>query len=834
MNEENDNIYEKNKNKKDNEKELEKEKEKEKNEKEKKKNENAKSIINCNFENFMKKTCKFGIEYGFVESVKSIVIPKLIDILLNWFKKILKEKLLPQLLNRFDECFEKLGTHVIILQERYNIKDYMETFIKRIKYFFKIIIGIQIYVTPILKKAINNIKSGVESHEIISQFTEGLISITETKIIIPIKQFIDNIFGNNEKIQKFEFFEKIIEEGYKKVRNIGIKKYENIKDLAIKKKEQYKQNYLDKKKEICDLPDDLVKKYQEKKEELKKKYENLKKDIIDSTDQKIEYLKKINLTKEFQNIMKNLELVINKKLNEIKEKAKNKIDIISLKIPNFFNIFINFIDDILKLNFGTYDEYKIDILEHINTFILEVESGNIDLKQKNENGDEIDKDIKELLINHLNQRLNIKSTKISEIIEYLYKNRLNALINKRINIIISYGQKKFNIIKKYYEPILNIIKEYFSILKQNAVEIIGDCKSTINNGIDSLFEYFINYINSILNKANVLDFYLKKLDKDITISKDFKNNLLETIKSLKEKSISELSIKFENEMKELEKKLDEKVEKIKEKSNKEINKLVDKYENKIFGKINNIIKNVGEEEKMTKEDDTKKDNHKKDKNNKIKKEINIEKEKKENKKNKENNNKGNEKKDPSEFEKFDNKVNKIGKIIDNKICGQSLKIEEKLINIVKNSQAREYLKMRFSEDVEKKKFDDFFKSIENAKNKGKKYLESDKIKNKCKKLDLCLEKIKNSKIEKTINFIDGFNVKKANTIVDEINNILPLLDSTRKEDFRDNAKKLIEDYIYKCYENYLEPKIKELVIGLSKELIDTIQKNRNKKKKSNK
>jgi len=158
-------------------------------------------------------------------------------------------------------------------------------------------------------------------------------------------------------------------------------------------------------------------------------------------------------------------------------------------------------------------------------------------------------------------------------------------------------KKKFNIIKKYYEPILNIIKEYFSILKQNAVEIIGDCKSTINNGIDSLFEYFINYINSILNKANVLDFYLKNIDKDITISKDFKNNLLETIKSLKEKSISELSIKFENEMKELEKKLDEKVEKIKEKSNKEINKLVDKYENKIFGKINNIIKTLEKKRK---------------------------------------------------------------------------------------------------------------------------------------------------------------------------------------------------------------------------------------------
>ena len=52
---------------------------------------------------------KFSANYGIKEVIKSILMPKLIDILLNWFKNILNEKLLPPLLDKFDEKFENLG-----------------------------------------------------------------------------------------------------------------------------------------------------------------------------------------------------------------------------------------------------------------------------------------------------------------------------------------------------------------------------------------------------------------------------------------------------------------------------------------------------------------------------------------------------------------------------------------------------------------------------------------------------------------------------------------------------------------------------------------------------
>ena len=141
--------------------------------------------------------------------------------------------------------------------------------------------------------------------------------------------------------------------------------------------------------------------------------------------------------------------------------------------------------------------------------------------------------------------------------------------------------------------------------------------------------------------------------------------------------------------------------------------------------------------------------------------------------------------------------------------------------------------MKFCDDLDKKKFDDFFKSIEGKKNKVKNFIESDKVKGKCEKLDIYLRKIPNSKIEKTINFIDEFNVKKANEILDEISTIAPLLDSNNQEEFKENAKKLVEEWIFKCYENYLEPKIKELIINLSRKAVDAIQKHINEKNKKN-
>ena len=105
-----------------------------------------------------------------------------------------------------------------------------------------------------------------------------------------------------------------------------------------------------------------------------------------------------------------------------------------------------------------------------------------------------------------------------------------------------------------------------------------------------------------------------------------------------------------------------------------------------------------------------------------------------------------------------------------------------LINIAKNSQVREYLKMRFSDDLDKKKFDDFFQSIDDKKNRIRNFVNSNSIKSKCKTIDTYLKKIPNSNIEKTINFIDEFNVDKANEIIDEINKITPLLVPASKEE----------------------------------------------------
>ena len=138
--------------------------------------------------------------------------------------------------------------------------------------------------------------------------------------------------------------------------------------------------------------------------------------------------------------------------------------------------------------------------------------------------------------------------------------------------------------------------------------------------------------------------------------------------------------------------------------------------------------------------------------------------------------------------------------------------------------------MKFSEEIDKKQFDDFFKFIEETKEKEKKLFESQKLKDNCKKLDKCLIKIANSeKTQKIINFIEKFNVKKGNQILEEINKLTPLLEIEYKEQFRDRLKLLIQKEIFLCYEKFLEPKLKEQVINISKELFDAIDGMINKK-----
>ena len=732
--------------------------------------------------------CKYTLQFGVKEGFKIIIIPRFIDALSDWFKNILNTKLLPLLLERFNQCFELLGTHLIILQKKYNIKNYIDNLLDKITKFFDIICGIQKLIIPYLKEAMKKAKEeGVDTLKIISDFIDQLIFKVDN-IIKPIKEFIDKVFDGNEKIEVYKLYENIIVEGYKKARKIGIEKYQKIKNIANDKYIETKKEYLDKRKEICNLPDELEQKFKEQKEELIKKYQELRDNIIISTNEKIENLKKMNLEKEFKEFFRNLKDNIINQLNEIKDEAKNKITSITSKIPNFFDNFTNLIDEIIGLNFGPFNEKKIDISEHIMNFILEIVSGNIEIQYKNENEEVILEDAKKLLINYLNEKLNINAKDILELVEYLFKNGLKSILFGKINnLIINYASKKLEILKSYYEPTLTMIRRYFITFKGDISNFINKCNDKIKGKIDYL-DYFIKYINNIFQNKYLYELYYM-IEENILIYKDFKNSLLDEINQLKNKLINNLSNELEKKTNELYEKIinDNKYKEFKEKSKKTINEIVDKTENKVFGYINNIIMDKDEKNK-TKKSKTKKNNKE------------------------------------SEFDKFDKN---IGNIIDNKICLKASELERQLIKYTKSidNQAQDYLKLKFSNKVDKKKIDVFFKSIEILKEKKSKIVESEKIKNNFKKLDNTLLKVANSQeLEKGINFIDGINIKLANKILVEIKNISSLLEVRNKEEFRDNIKQLIKEKIYQCYEKYLEPKIKDLVIKTGEEIVETIAK----------
>ena len=196
---------------------------------------------------------------------------------------------------------------------------------------------------------------------------------------------------------------------------------------------------------------------------------------------------------------------------------------------------------------------------------------------------------KELLIEYLNKKLEIEGKNATEIIEHLFKNRLNIILMKRINSAIDLGQNHFDKIKKYYEPIMKLIKGYFETFKEGAVSLINNYKNKVNEKVDIFFENSFEIITCFFEKVNILDLYLKKLN-NITISKKFKNDFLETAKLLRDKAVSKISNEFEEKMRELESKIGEKVNDLKEKSKSKINELVDEYEDIFFGKINDIIK----------------------------------------------------------------------------------------------------------------------------------------------------------------------------------------------------------------------------------------------------
>ena len=152
-------------------------------------------------------------------------------------------------------------------------------------------------------------------------------------------------------------------------------------------------------------------------------------------------------------------------------------------------------------------------------------------------------------------------------------------------------------------------------------------------------------------------------------------------------------------------------------------------------------------------------------------------------------------------------------------------MEQKLIKYVTkiDEQSQEYLKLKFGNKIDKKNFDFLFNSINTLKEKKDQFLNSEGVKNNLNKVNDTLLKIAESEhLEKAVNFIDKFDIKLANEIVEEIESITPLLEEKTKEDFRDNIKKLIIEKINKYYEKFLEPQLKELVINTGKDIFDKI------------
>ena len=787
----------------------------------------AKSIIEKgNLDIILKETCKFGLEYGIKEGAKSVIIPKLVNVLSNWFRSVLKDKLLPKLLDKFDEFFEMFGERVIELQVKYNIKNYMDKVLYSIEISFHYITAIKTFIIPTLKETINDIKKDkkqINTHQIICEFNEKLIKLGEEKVFTPIKNFINNIFADKNDINKYQLYEKIIEEGYAKVRKLGIEKYKEYKSNVKQKCEESKTMYLDKKKEICDLPDILVKKYNDKKEEYIKLYNEKKTKFIETTDKIINDLKKNNLITEFNNIMRKIKNYIFQKLNDIQNIAKESIQKISSIIPNCFENLIGLIDAVLNLNFGSFDENKINICEYILNFLIQIESGNIKLTKKNEKEEEVYEDGKELLINYLNQQLNIEKKNIIEIIEYLLKNGLKSILIRQINKVINYGKKQFAEIKKLYEPMLKLIKDKCLILKQNFSNFIDEYKGKLNNNIETVFEFLIKFLISKYKLTNVLDYFLKKN----IFSENYQNELLEYIQTFKNDKISELTSKFEEEMKKLNHKIDKKVQELKIQSKTQIKKIVNKTEKKVFGYLNKALKDIKEEEEKKNEEDEKY----------IKKEKVTEEEEKEKAKEKidknsqKDKNKKEKKKKISEFDVFDKSMNEIGNKIDKKICENASKLENKFINCVKKCDIRKKVQKKFSEEIGNKTFNDFFNKIEVLKGKEKNFIESKNIKDKCGKLDKFVNKVIYSKhTERAINFIDEFDVENAKNILDGAKVFSNLLDSKEKKEFTNNAKELIKTKIFNLYDNLLEPELKQLVINLGESLVDMIDRKINKRK----
>jgi cobalamin biosynthesis protein CobT len=168
----------------------------------------------------------------------------------------------------------------------------------------------------------------------------------------------------------------------------------------------------------------------------------------------------------------------------------------------------------------------------------------------------------------------------------------------------------------------------------------------------------------------------------------------------------------------------DKIINIKDQSKVEINNLVNKVENKFFGNINNILNEICEDEnnENNENENNKSENNEnnENENNENENNKNENENKNENNENKQNENQ-NKNENNVEFNKFDKNVNKI-------IKKNFKELKNKLVKVSYNldTQVKDYLTIKFSGEIKKENFDNFFNYIENLKTKKDNFFKNSK------------------------------------------------------------------------------------------------------------
>ena len=167
-------------------------------------------------------------------------------------------------------------------------------------------------------------------------------------------------------------------------------------------------------------------------------------------------------------------------------------------------------------------------------------------------------------------------------------------------------------------------------------------------------------------------------------------------------------------------------------------------------------------------------------------------------------------------DKFEFFENKVIKSIDNKICETASDIENKLFEISQNldEHAEKYLQMIYPKDINFKLFSLLKKKKDNLLTN----LENEELNNGIKRF------CNSNFINKSKNIIDAIDLKKVNSIIDDISRIKNSLKISNKIEFKNNIKSKIKEKIMSLYNSKIEPTLREFTKRECKKLIDKILK----------